>query len=141
MHINRCIFLFATLTTLLVVTACNEQYQIGEFESVYAVDGDTLRYTLNEQTVTVRVMGVDTPELKGECEAEIKQAKQAKAFVKNLLRHASTLTLTQIDRDKDKYGRLLRQVKIDGARLDKALIKAHLGRAYHGGKRKSWCSQ
>lgn len=134
----RYIFL---LVTLLIVTACSEQYSISEFESVYAVDGDTLRYTQNGQTMTVRVMGVDTPEMKGNCQKEIQKAKQAKAFVKNALRNAATLTLTQLDRDKDKYGRLLRRVKIDGVRLDKALINANLGREYHGGKRKSWCTQ
>lgn len=127
------------LALLLGITACGEQYKVGELESVYAIDGDTLRYKKNGQTFTVRVMGVDTPEIKGQCQAEIKKAQQAKVFTKNLLRNASTLTLTQLDKNKDKYGRLLRQVKIDGQRLDKALIKAKLGREYYGGKRKSWC--
>lgn len=127
------------LCAMLSVTACNSTHRINEYESIYAVDGDTFRFVQNGETYTVRIMGVDTPEMKGRCSQEIKKAKEAKTFTKNKLLNASNLTLTQLNRNKDKYGRLLRQVEIDGERLDKALIKANLGRAYEGGKRKSWC--
>ena len=55
--------------------------------SVY--DGDTFKINLNCsravycEKVPVRVLGVDTPEIKGKTEREKKLAQEAKAFTKN----------------------------------------------------------
>jgi len=45
---------------------------------------------------------------------------------------------TSIDRDRDVYGRLLRNVAVDGADVGEAMVGAGVAREYAGGRR-SWC--
>jgi endonuclease YncB( thermonuclease family) len=46
--------------------------------------------------------------------------------------------MTSIDRDRDVYGRLLRNVSVNGADVGEALIASGVARAYAGGRR-PWC--
>jgi endonuclease YncB( thermonuclease family) len=46
--------------------------------------------------------------------------------------------MTNIDRDRDVYGRLLRKVSVNGQDVGDAMISAGVARAYAGG-RKPWC--
>ncbi|MEW5250794.1 thermonuclease family protein [Microbulbifer discodermiae] len=85
--------------------------------------------------IGVRVKGVDTPELRGKCQAEKELARKAKQFAVTLLRDAQEVRLEEIERDK--YFRLLAEVWIDGERLDQLLIGANFGYEYHGGKRRN----
>lgn len=103
--------------------------------SVY--DGDTFKINLNCslaiycEKVPVRVLGVDTPEIKGKTEREKQLAQQAKSFTKEFLTH-TPISLTNCDRDK--YFRLLCDVTNgQGNNLAKELIKNNLGYAYYGG--------
>lgn len=103
--------------------------------SVY--DGDTFKINLNCsmavycEKVPVRVLGVDTPEMKGKTEREKKLAQQAKAFTKNFLAQGP-ISLSNCGRDK--YFRLLCDVTNgQGKNLAQELIKAKLGYAYYGG--------
>lgn len=47
--------------------------------------------------------------------------------------------MTGIDRDRDVYGRLLRNVAVDGQDVGEAMLSAALARSYHGEKRQGWC--
>lgn len=103
--------------------------------SVY--DGDTFKINLNCETdvfcenISVRVRGVDTPEIKGKTEREKALAKQAKAFTKEFLSH-TPVSLT--DCGRDKYFRLLCNVTNgQGKDLSQELIDAGLGYSYQGG--------
>lgn len=105
--------------------------------SVY--DGDTFKINLNCslavycQKMPVRVLGVDTPEIKGKTEKEKRLAQQAKAFTKEFLSHGP-ISLSQCGRDK--YFRLLCAVQNGtGQDLAQELIKRDLGYAYDGGKK------
>lgn len=107
--------------------------------SVY--DGDTFKINLNCslavycEKVPVRVLGVDTPEIKGKTEREKKLAQQAKEFTKKFLAKGP-VSLTNCGRDK--YFRLLCDVTNgDGKNLAKELIKANLGYAYYGGTKET----
>ena len=46
--------------------------------------------------------------------------------------------MTSIDRDRDVYGRLLRNVSVDGQDVGEAKISAGVAREYGSGRR-SWC--
>ena len=103
--------------------------------SVY--DGDTFKINLNCsmavycEKVPLRVLGVDTPEIKGKTEREKKLAQQAKAFTKDFLAQGP-ISLTNCGRDK--YFRLLCDVTNgQGKNLAQELIKAKLGYSYYGG--------
>ncbi len=103
--------------------------------SVY--DGDTFKINLNCslavycEKVPVRVLGVDTAEIKGQTEREKEMAQQAKAFTKKFL-EKGPVSLSNCGRDK--YFRLLCDVTNgEGKNLAKELIKAKLGYEYWGG--------
>lgn len=103
--------------------------------SVY--DGDTFKINLNCslavycEKVPVRVLGVDTAEIKGQTEREKEMAQQAKEFTKKFL-VKEPVSLSNCTRDK--YFRLLCDVTNgEGKNLAKELIKAKLGYAYWGG--------
>ena len=103
--------------------------------SVY--DGDTFKINLNCslavycEKVPVRVLGIDTPEIKGQTEREKALAQEAKAFTKKFL-EKDPISLSNCSRDK--YFRLLCDVTNgEGKNLAKELIKAKLGYTYWGG--------
>ena len=103
-------------------------------------DGDTIEVrTVRGRSMVVRLLGVDTPEMKGHCRRERALAREAKAFVVDALQRAETITLRRIRRTPDRYGRTLAYVYVDGADLSRALIAAKLGRTYGGGRRDGWC--
>jgi endonuclease YncB( thermonuclease family) len=46
--------------------------------------------------------------------------------------------MTSIDRDRDVYGRLLRDVQVDGADVGEAMVSAGVAREWVG-HREPWC--
>ena len=140
--------------TLLCITACMGLFvssaslavQYGTFTvskviSVY--DGDTFRVDIDElspiagKNISIRVNGVDTPEIRGKCESEKELAIEARDYVAELLEGADEILL--VDTERGKYFRILAVVMIDGVNLTKLLIDNGLGYAYTGGTKKSWC--
>lgn len=108
--------------------------------SVY--DGDTFTVQVpvwHDLTLTteIRLRGIDTPEIRGDCEREKQLAAQAETFTNTFLTQGP-LELTNIGRDK-YYGRVVANVTVNGKDLTTALIQAGLGYAYTGGTKQSWC--
>ena len=116
---------------------------VEEVTSIY--DADTFRVNIKGwpdvvgQRMSVRVLGVDAPEIRGKCELEKKAARRAKQFTVQKLLSAKKIELRDIQRGK--YFRLLANVYVDGKSLAQALIREKHARKYDGGKRKGWCSQ
>lgn len=102
--------------------------------SVY--DGDTFkvylacRYSIFCKAMPVRVRGVDCPEMRGGTEETKAAAKAAKAFTKNFLKSGKILLRNC---GRDKYFRLLCEVKVNGSDLGTALIKHGHAVPYDGG--------
>jgi len=97
-----------------------------------AVDGDSLLLG----TERIRVQGVDTPEISCQCERECRAAWAAKDFTA----HTIAAGRVEIDRSgKDRYGRTLAKVYVDGKDLAALIVAAGHGRLYNGGRRQSWC--
>ena len=110
----------------------------------YVVDGDTFAAVAHvdkntDVNVRVRIANVDTPEMHGACESEIRRANLARNRLMELIPNGSTVELKNI-RD-DKYaGRIDANVILrDGRDVGKILINEKLGRPYSGGKRAGWC--
>jgi micrococcal nuclease len=119
----------------------NEPYSTLTVLSVKSVyDGDTFRAYLPNTKIDqrIRVRGVDTPEMKGDCAKEIKAAVKARDFVRAHLKLAKKIVLTNIG--KDKYNRVLASVIVDGRDLSETLIEKNLGRKWKG-YRESWCEK
>lgn len=118
----------------------NEPHSTVTILSVKSVyDGDTFRaYLPNiKKDQRIRVRGVDTPEIKGSCVAEILAAVKARDFVRKLLYSANKIVLINIG--KDRYERVLAKVIVDGQDLAQTLIDRNLGRKWKG-KRERWCN-
>ena len=102
-------------------------------ERARVVDGDTIRV----DGEPVRVMGLDAPEMRGRCPAEIAAARRAKDRMAELI--AGGVTLRRHGRDR--YRRLL-AVVTDSRGRDVAvvMIREGLARPYGGERRQSWCA-
>lgn len=98
------------------------------------VDGDTF-YIGGEK---VRIAGIDAPETHPpRCADEAKLGNEATEKLHALL-NSGAVTMTSIDRDRDVYGRLLRNVAVDGQDVGEAMISAGVARDYGRGRR-PWC--
>ncbi len=108
-------------------------------------DADTIKFDIPHvhpllgHEISVRVRGLDAPEMKGKNACEKTKAKEAKAFVASIFQHAKRIDL--VNAGKDKYFRILADVEVDGVSLTDALL--HRGYAYtYLGKTKQkvdWC--
>jgi endonuclease YncB( thermonuclease family) len=110
--------------------------------SVY--DGDTLRAVASvwlgtEITTSVRLRGIDTPEMRGKCAAEKARAIAARDALLELAPVGSVVVLTDIAPDKYQ-GRIVARVLLpDGRDVSTILLAAGHARAYDGGRRSGWC--
>ncbi len=111
------------------------------------IDGDTFEARIpiwfgQEQTVLVRLRGIDTPELAGRCASERNLAFEAKHTLEEFLR-TGTVTLTDVSLDK-YAGRVLANVaagsRSETVDIGAALLAGGYARAYAGKARQSWCS-
>jgi endonuclease YncB( thermonuclease family) len=98
------------------------------------VDGDT--FWINGEKV--RIAGIDAPETHDYgCESELALGDRATEKLQALL-NSGAVTMTSIDRDRDVYGRLLRDVQVNGADVGAAMVSAGVARVYGRGRR-PWC--
>lgn len=111
---------------------------------VRVVDGDTVNVRIaiwidQELSASIRVRGIDTPELKGQCVSERALAQMALAHAGYLLPAGARVVLSNVGADKfgGRYDADLRVP--DGRMLAAVMIEAGLARAYKGGKRAGWC--
>ena len=88
------------------------------------VDGDTISVHIDDADVTVRLIGVNTPETVDPRKTVECFGKEASAYSAKLLEGASvSLELDPTQESIDKYGRLLAYVGIEGGvDLNRALI-------------------
>ncbi len=107
------------------------------------VDGDTLAVRAHiwlgqEIRVLVRVRGIDAPELRGRCDREKRQARDAAEQAADAT-GAGTVTLFKVTPDK-YHGRVLADVTLaDGRDLASVLLTAGAARRYDGAARRDWC--
>lgn len=110
------------------------------------IDGDTidLWIDLGEKIYlrrTLRIDGIDVPELRSSNEVE----RDAAAFVAAKVRDWITIISPEkgdsyvLSKVKpDKFGRMLGDISIAGAYLSAHLMALGFARPYHGGERKPW---
>lgn len=108
-------------------------------------DADTVTVTipgvhpLIGDKISVRVLGIDTPEIKGKTTCEKDKARTAQRLVESLLKNAKHIELQNVDRDK--YFRILADVIVDGKSIKDLMIKNNLAYTYDGGTKRmvDWC--
>jgi micrococcal nuclease len=108
-----------------------------------AYDADTIYVSMlgiapELEKMSVRVNGVNAPELRGKCDTEKKLAIKARDYVLVKLEKADRVSFC--NPLWGKYaGRVVADVMVDNKSLSEMLIANGFGRLYDGGKRKSWC--
>lgn len=111
------------------IEAADTQTARGALVPVTGVtDGDTIKVRLDGVTERVRVIGIDTPELRGdEC-----YAQRAASRMQSLVQSRSVyLEADPTQDDRDRYDRLLRHVFTkDGTNVAQTLIAEGLGKEY-----------
>lgn len=116
------------------------------YEITRVIDGDTVEIAVDflpeplPPKLSIRVMGIDTPEKapRAQCDAEAALAKKASAFTKNAVANATEVEVVILK--WDKYGgRVLGEVYLDHQSLAESLVSAGLARHYKGDAKQSWC--
>lgn len=119
-------------------------FRCVQYERNY--DGDTIQVSIPNvhpllgNKITVRVLGVDTAEVKGHAPCERDAARTAQRLVENILKNAKVINIEDISRDK--YFRVLGRVVADGQSLNDILIKNKLAYTYFGKTKEKidWCA-
>lgn len=109
------------------------------------IDGDTLKAELENvpeplNKISIRIRGVDTPEIKGQCDSEKQKAQAAKITLKEWLKVTENISLQNLK--WDKYGgRVLADVFFDKISVSGYLIDKGLAVPYFGEKKTfDWCA-
>ena len=103
-----------------------------EVKYVESVDGDTAKFELNGEKITVRFLGIDTPETVHPTKGEEFYGKEASNFTKEILENAKKIEIEYDSNssEKDKYERHLAWIWVDGILLQEKLIKNGLATTY-----------
>lgn len=103
----------------------------GAIRITCVVDGDTFWWKREK----IRIENIDAPEMTGRCKDEPSKAERAAKRLTQLLDGDVRL----IRYGKDKYGRTLARVVVDGDDIGYRMVSEGLARAWPEGP-KTWCS-
>jgi endonuclease YncB( thermonuclease family) len=107
------------------------------------IDGDTFvgeAHVWPGETVevSIRIRGIDAPEMRSRCPAERLAAERSRAALAGLI-DGVPVSISNIGGDK-YYGRVLADVATeDGGAVAPRLLAQSFARPYHGGRRKPYC--
>lgn len=103
-----------------------------EVELVETVDGDTAKFTMDGETVTVRFLGINTKETVDPEIGEEAWGKEASDFTKEKLENATKIELEfdEVADEKDKYNRYLAWIWVDDELLQNLLVECGLAETY-----------
>jgi endonuclease YncB( thermonuclease family) len=106
----------------------------GPHRVTCVVDGDTFWYRGQK----IRIADINAPEVSHPaCRREAALGERATGRLLALL-NQGPFTLQPYQRDRDRYGRLLRTVTRDGASVGEALVREGLAETWKG-YRGNWC--
>ena len=141
----KLIIVFTILVQILIAQSLKNMTfgsaTVSKITSIY--DGDTFRADIKDypdivgKRMSIRINGIDTPEIKAHCEKEKILARAAKKVTVSLLRNAHKIELHNIRRGK--YFRLVADVYVDGKSIAKELINKHFAVPYYGKTKIDWC--
>jgi endonuclease YncB( thermonuclease family) len=102
----------------------------GEYQVSRVVDGDTIIVNKGTTKLTIRLVGIDAP--------EVSHAKNqpSQPFGQQSTKHLAGLVLNKTvdikSHGPDRYGRTLGEVFLDGHNINLELVKAGLAEVYRG---------
>lgn len=134
---------FATLLVSGGATASEEVAGPVRADVVRVLDGDTIEVSTQvwlglRLTSHVRIRGIDTPELRGDCASEKAMAAQARERLARLA--GTSISIAHIADDKYAGRVIADAAAADGTDLRAAMLASGLARPYEGGTRGDWCA-
>jgi endonuclease YncB( thermonuclease family) len=126
----------AVLHNVFALSVCAALISPALAAQIYAIDGDTI--VMDGETI--RLANIDAPEThQAKCDAELRLGEVAKRRMEALIT-SDPVTLIRGDggRMKDKYGRSLARVIVDGHDVGEILVAEQLARPWDG-RRHPWC--
>ena len=108
------------------------------------IDGDTVVISIPNlpeifgKKISIRLAGIDTPEMRAKCPYEKGLAIRAKDRLEGLLMKARVVSVD--DARRGKYFRILGKVLADGENVAATLIEEGLAVTYSGGRKRDWCN-
>lgn len=102
------------------------------YEVVRIADGDTFTIKKDNENITLRLLGIDTPEKSGPFTDEACYGKEATEIITNLLEgHTVTYKVDKTSGERDRYGRVLAYVYTDEeVFINAELLKVGAARIY-----------
>ncbi|WP_456327058.1 thermonuclease family protein [Archaeoglobus sp.] len=135
--------LYLTLILALVLLGCSEYKRVEKGVVLDVVDGDTIIVKIDGKIEKVRLIGVDTPEIKANRNKPYEYDNitnltllaewglKAKEFAERYLDHKNvTLEFDPLAGYRDRYGRLLAYVYINGTDFNALLLREGYARVY-----------
>lgn len=126
------LFIFSNAFALTDCKHDNDNFRCVEYIKNY--DGDTITFNIPNihpllgKKISIRINGIDTPEIRTKNKHEKKKALKAKMIVQSILEKANRIDLMNIKRGK--YFRIVADVIIDNASLGDKLIKIGIAKRY-----------
>ncbi len=117
----------------VVAAGDHDRYNNRTFNCIKVVDGDTIH--LDEPDgkrayTTVRLIGVDTPEVAGSPQGAMYFGAEASAFTRSQAEGKQVRIVLQTEETRDRYGRLLAYVYLGDEMLNEQIIAQGFGYAY-----------
>lgn len=136
----RVLIVLAALVAAPAPAALTWGPYVGQYVKNY--DGDTVTLKLLiwpdlVKTAQVRILGIDAPEVRGECDREKRQAREARDYLADLLTDAGIVRVTV--HGFGKFGRPLADLEVGDRNVGELMIDQGHARRYDGGARASWC--
>ena len=112
---------------LLILTGCNDDLNQGLSSDAYSVvrvvDGDTIIVDMDGTEERIRMIVIDTSEsVHPDKSKNVEYGEIASEFTKSLLEDQA-VTLEYDVQERDKYGRILAYVYLDGEMINKTLLE------------------
>ena len=142
--IGWCFVLFLISTQSWGQEAGSSYGTVSVSRVIRVIDGDTFVVDIDQfpdligKHISVRINGIDTPELRGKCDREKDLAVKAKERVDTLLKIADTIVLENLSRGS--FFRIVADVIIDGVDLGEIILNEGLATPYRSGSESPWCA-
>ena len=120
-----------TLFYSIAIAACPHNI-IVKTDNTY--DGDTIQNVIIQMdfgisvTRTVRLLGIDAPEMRGVSDSEKRRAIKSRDRLRDIVSNCRTLTLS--GSSTDSFGRVLGNIYCDGKDVSKLLLEGGFAKEY-----------
>jgi len=118
------------VSALFVILATAVVTQAGEYQVSRVIDGDTIEVKKGSVKLTIRLVGIDAPEISH------KKHEPGQPFSQQSTQYLAKIALNRSADVKsygaDRYGRVLGEVFVDGNNVNLEMVKAGLAEVYRG---------